>query len=81
MPSKSAAEPPSALPAVDAELLEAVASAALDQIDTKDLRTTIVGLIAQKSIARLRPADMAQAIVDKHGAEIGDMLTRKLLGG
>ena len=80
MPPKSAAAPPP--PAVDAELLEAVASAALGQLDAKDLRATIVALVAQKSIAGLRPADMAQAVVDRHGTEIGDLLVRKfLLGG
>ncbi len=66
---------------VDVDLLQAVAVAALQQLDRQELREHIVNLIAQQTIAKLRPAEMAQSIVDEHGAEIGSLLIRAILRG
>ena len=64
---------------IDNELLDAVAKAAMCKLDRSELRDTLVGLIAQKAIAELRPADLAQTIVNEHGAEIGKLILKAIL--
>ena len=66
---------------VDDGLLEAAAKAALHNLDKNELRETLVSLIAQKAIAELRPADLAQTIVDERGAEIGNLIVHAILRG
>ncbi len=80
MPPKTAPTDPKES-TVDTDLLQAIAVAALQQLDRQELREHIVGLIAQQTIAKLRPAEIAQSIVDEHGAEIGSLLIRAILRG
>ena len=66
---------------VDDALLEAAAEAALHKLDKNELRETLVSLIAQKAITELRPADLAQTIVDERGADIGKLIIDAILRG
>ncbi len=63
----------------NATLQEAIAAAALEQLEQSKLRDTLIKLVAKKVVSSMRLEELAQAQADEHGAEVGRLLVSNLL--
>ncbi len=75
MPPKAA----KAAKAANTALPEAIASAALEQLERSDLRQTIIQLVAERVIASMHLDQLAEAVAEEHGAEVGKLIVRDIL--
>ncbi len=75
MPPKAA----KAAKAANTALPEAIASAALEQLERSDLRESIIQLVAKRVIASMPLDQLAEAVAEEHGAEVGKLIVRDIL--
>ncbi len=66
--------------AADPALPDAIARAALGQLDKTGLRESLMRMAAEKIIATMPLEELAASIAEEHAAEVGQLLVRDILG-